>query len=373
MSKPSLSNGIRVHLTNVTGAGASQLLKSLLPALIRENNIHISEIYLPDIGQLSHFSSTSRNVVLRRYKRYMPKVISRFLECTFLAYKFNGDSPLLVLGDIPLRVRSPQILFLQSPHLTRPAGSKLKLSELKYVVARFIFRFNMNRVDAFIVQSKIMRDTLIDTYPSIRERVHVVSHPVPEWLLACKFQRDPIPLIEERGLRLIYPSADYPHKNHKILSKIQKTQSVKWPVLELKLTLNNVINPAPTIPWVHCVGFLSPSELIDAYKGVDALLFLSNKESFGFPLLEAMFLGLPVICPDLPYAHALCGKGAIYFDPDSIESLENALNRLKDLLKKGWKPDWNASLSSVPKSWDSVAASISRIAINTKKIAGCDE
>ena len=35
---------------------------------------------------------------------------------------------------------------------------------------------------------------------------------------------------------------------------------------------------------------------------MDALLFLSTDESYGFPLIEAMFVGLPIICPDLPYA-----------------------------------------------------------------------
>ena len=30
------------------------------------------------------------------------------------------------------------------------------------------------------------------------------------------------------------------------------------------------------------------------------LCYLSKEESFGFPLIEAMYLGLPIVCPDLP-------------------------------------------------------------------------
>lgn len=364
-----LHGAIRVHLTNVTGAGASQLLKSLLPALIKNKNIGISDVYLPDSGELSHFTSTLDGIKLLKYKRFVPKLLSRFLECTILAFKFNGATPLLVLGDIPLRVRSPQTLFVQTSHLLRPIGSKLRLGDFKYAVSRLIFRLNLKRVDAFIVQTDIMKEALIATYPLAQGRVYVISHPVPEWLLTCNFQRQPIPPIAERGLKLIYPSAGYPHKNHKMLNQIQKSKAEKWPVSELILTLDNAMNPALSIPWVHCVGFLSPVGLIEAYEKVDALLFLSNKESFGFPLLEAMFLGLPVVCPDLPYAHTLCGDEAIYFDPNSIESLEDALKKLKYLLIQDWKPDWSLSLSAIPENWNKVAANILDVTLNSKKSA----
>ena len=356
-----------MHLTNVTGAGASQLLKSLLPSLIRGKNVHISEIYIPDSGDLSSFTSSCADITLFKYRRFIPKLVSRFLECTLLSWKFNSATPLLVLGDIPLRVRSPQILFVQTTHLLKPTGFTLRFGDLKYAVSRLIFRFNLKRVNAFIVQTNIMRDALIATYPLAGGRVYVIPHPVPEWLLTCNFQRQPISPIAARGLRLIYPSAGYPHKNHKILTQIPKSQAEKWPVSELVLTLNGAANPAPFIPWINCMGFLSPVELIEIYEKVDALLFLSQKESFGFPLLEAMFLGLPIVCPDLPYAHALCGDEAIYFDPNSIESLECALKNLKDLLIHGWKPDWSSSLSGIPEGWDRVAANILRVVLDTKK------
>ena len=108
--------------------------------------------------------------------------------------------------------------------------------------------------------------------------------------------------------------------------------------------------------------------MINAYGAVDALLFLSKKESYGFPLLEAMFLGLPVICPDLPYAKTLCGNQAIYFDPDSIESLRTALVELTTLLSDNWKPDWSEQLRSVPKNWEDVASTFLDLAVKPTSI-----
>jgi glycosyltransferase involved in cell wall biosynthesis len=101
--------------------------------------------------------------------------------------------------------------------------------------------------------------------------------------------------------------------------------------------------------------------MIAAYQNAHAMVFLSTKESFGFPLLEAMYLGLPIVCADLPYAHALCAQGAIYFDPASVQSLKNAIAELQLRLQQGWVPDWTAQLQKFPQDWDRVASIMAKI------------
>ena len=361
-SAASMPRSIRIHLTNITGTGASQLLESLLPALVECDEAHILKIYLPETGSLSRFSSETKKIEVKYYRRFLPKAISRFLECTFFSYKFSGSTPILVLGDLPLRVNVRQILFVQTPHLISQKIFAWRPSGWKYLISRFIFRLNMNRVAAFIVQTDIMKAALIASYPSISDRITVINHPPPSWLLNCK-GLDRIHKDQVRNLRLIYPAAEYPHKNHSLLGRIKVTESEIWPVEEILLTIRQVSNPAPSIPWINCIGHLSPAEMINAYGAVDALLFLSKKESYGFPLLEAMFLGLPVICPDLPYARTLCGDQAIYFDPDSIESLRAALIELRGLLSDNWKPNWSEQLRSVPKNWEDVASAFLDLAV----------
>jgi glycosyltransferase involved in cell wall biosynthesis len=102
--------------------------------------------------------------------------------------------------------------------------------------------------------------------------------------------------------------------------------------------------------------------MVQAYSDVDALLFLSKQESYGFPLVEAMFVGLPVVCPDLPYARALCGDQAFYFDPDSPRSLQDALKELKHKLDFGWWPCWSKQMENIPKDWETVARRMLSIA-----------
>lgn len=102
--------------------------------------------------------------------------------------------------------------------------------------------------------------------------------------------------------------------------------------------------------------------MIAAYQNSHGVVFLSTKESLGFPLIEAMYLGLPIVCPDLPYARALCTNGAIYFDPASIQSLKNAVSELYSRLQNGWLPDWSQQLQRFPKSWDHVATAMAKVA-----------
>lgn len=347
---------VRLHLTNVVGAGATELLQSLLPALESNSEIFVERIELPDRGKLASYRSRDARTATQIYRRRLPNALSRVLECTLLAGRFDGDSPLLVLGDLPLRCRGPQTVFVQTSHLVKTGHLKVSMNAIKQWISRVVFRICMNRVHTFIVQTEVMRDELERSYPTIAGRVSVIAQPVPSWLLHSGLRRRERFNASQDGLNLIYPAVGYPHKNHELLSRL--SPKVKWPIKRLIITLDPVANPASHLPWVYCSGFLSSEDMIAAYSKADALLFLSKEESYGFPLIEAMFVGLPIVCPDLPYAHILCGDQAIYFDPDSPESLLAAFHALRDRLEQGWWPCWDDRLKNIPNDWSAVAKQI---------------
>lgn len=85
---------------------------------------------------------------------------------------------------------------------------------------------------------------------------------------------------------------------------------------------------------------VTDGELVTLYQNARALIFTSRYEGFGFPVLEAMINGCPVICTDASALPEIAGDAAFYFDPDSVESLDNALEQLskadrKEVTKKG--------------------------------------
>lgn len=340
---------LRIGATNVTGLGAVQLAQSLLPAFERLGRAAIEKVYLPDRGPLAAWRPLSAATSVATYRRLLPHVVSRVFECTMARRFYAGTTPLLTLGDMPVPSAARQIVLVQSPHLTS-AGSQLA----KYRLSRALFRVNLRFADAVIVQTGSMREAFLATYAIDPDRVHVIAQPPPEWLAAARLQRTGR-VHGEPNLSLFYPAADYPHKNHQLLAKVAPPEAWNRLVDKLVLTVAPSANPNPGLRFLRCVGRLSSAEVIAAYAQSDALLFLSQSESYGFPLVEAMTIGLPIVCPDLPYARDLCGPGAIYFSPDDADSLKAALAELQGRLRAGWWPHWTAQLQVIPQNWDIVA------------------
>ncbi len=78
------------------------------------------------------------------------------------------------------------------------------------------------------------------------------------------------------------------------------------------------------LPW------LDDRDLRTAYSGADALVYPSRYEGFGLPVLEAMACGCPVITTAAASIPEVGGDAVLYIDPDSVESLADALARVTD-------------------------------------------
>jgi glycosyltransferase involved in cell wall biosynthesis len=286
--------------------------------------------------------------------------MSRVIECLVLARQFGGQSPLIVFGDLPLRCNCRQTLFLHNALLIDSSAGKLGEIHPKYILARKVFNANLRFVDSIIVQSELMLVSLENKYPITAGKIKVVPNPVPNWFLKSAIKRKARLGSLKDKLRLFYPASNHPHKNHRLLSLIKDSES--WPVSELTLTIDGNVNPAPSVSWISCCGLLDPKEVGEKYASVDAVLILSVKESYGFPLFESMLVGLPIVCPDLPYARHVCGDQAIYFDPYDHFSLKGAIRELATRLSSGWWPVWDNRVTGLPGSWNDVAKQFIKIA-----------
>jgi glycosyltransferase involved in cell wall biosynthesis len=68
--------------------------------------------------------------------------------------------------------------------------------------------------------------------------------------------------------------------------------------------------------------------LADLYSFADVFVYPSLYEGFGIPPLEAMSCGCPVICSDRSSLPEVVGEAVRFFDPESIDSLTDALNQV---------------------------------------------
>lgn len=77
--------------------------------------------------------------------------------------------------------------------------------------------------------------------------------------------------------------------------------------------------------FISFVGNLNAQKVQDLYGILDVFIFPSIVESFGFPLVEAMANGLPIVAADTSTNRELLGPDGLFFSHDDAEDLANRL------------------------------------------------
>lgn len=93
---------------------------------------------------------------------------------------------------------------------------------------------------------------------------------------------------------------------------------------------------------VVVTGWLEQAELSALYCDARAFVFASKYEGFGFPVLEAMSVGVPVASSNATSLPELVGDAALLFDPADIDAMASAMHRAltdntlrTDLVRRG--------------------------------------
>jgi glycosyltransferase involved in cell wall biosynthesis len=138
---------------------------------------------------------------------------------------------------------------------------------------------------------------------------------------------------------VFYPANLYPHKGHDLLLRaMRRLQSEHDTRCQLVLT-GHPVNPGVDIVerikthrLADCVqwhGHVPPAALRYLYEKATALVFPSEFEGFGMPLVEAMHFGCPIIATRRASIPEIVGEAALLVDPTE-EALAAAIARLAD-------------------------------------------
>lgn len=193
----------------------------------------------------------------------------------------------------------------------------------------------IERSDYVGVISHTMARECVAAYPHAREKMVVLEPGLSTSLVEAQ-PGDTRKRIRQLGLRpgfLLFVGSIEPRKN--LLPLIEAVNALP-PDLALDHPL--VIAGGPgwrnerileaidaSVRVTRLPPFIDDATLKSLYIHSAALVFPSRYEGFGLPLLEAMHLGTPVLCSDIPVFREVAQDAARYFDPDDPAGIADAI------------------------------------------------
>lgn len=128
-----------------------------------------------------------------------------------------------------------------------------------------------------------------------------------------------------------------PHKNAKAL--LQTAQILQDKNIKFRMEIGGylpenhhlrVFAKEQKLENVHFAGFVEEEDMAPFYQSADIFLFPSLLEGFGFPPLESMACGTPVVVSDIPVLKEILGEAAIYANPKPESYAEAIINYLNN-------------------------------------------
>ncbi len=122
--------------------------------------------------------------------------------------------------------------------------------------------------------------------------------------------------------------------------------------------------PAEIKRRVHILGHVSQTELTNWYAHALALVYPSFYEGFGFPILEAMQMGVPVITSDLSSMKEIAQDAALTIDPANLNQIAQTLIDMNSDEKLRTTLSKNGLARSKQFSWAKAAQETLNVLIN---------
>ena len=152
---------------------------------------------------------------------------------------------------------------------------------------------------------------------------------------------------------LFYPANTWRHKRHDLLLATFRQVLQTRPEMHLVLSGGRTEEFGVDLPTliaahqipadrVHDLGYVADEQMPALYTNAEALLFTSQHEGFGMPILEAMQFGCPVICADVTSIPEVAGDAALYVNGNdpwewARTLLEDLPQQRAALIERGFK------------------------------------
>ncbi len=232
-------------------------------------------------------------------------------------------------------LRRPTVLTVHDLIFERYPQHHTRINRLFLKLGMPLF---VRAADAIIAVSEQTKRDLIELYNTPAEKIHVIYEGIDERFapigpprVAAARQKYAI----ERPYLLMVGTLE-PRKNHAAaLQALARLKAEGHPhCLVVVGGKGWLFDPIQTLVGelglsedVLFAGRVDDDDLPALYSGAACLLMPSLYEGFGFPVLEAMACGTPVVCSNRSSLPEVAGDAAILVDPEDVAGLAAAVGR----------------------------------------------
>ena len=217
--------------------------------------------------------------------------------------------------------------------------------------------YSIGRVNRIITISNNSKKDIIKLFPRVEQKVEVIYEGVEERFEPLRDEGKMEPILKRYGVNkpfILHFGSNDPRKNTlkviKVYHRLAKEQNIPHQLVllgfrqEKKTPIDFYLKKNDLTERVISISFLSENDLPNFYQGANFLLYPSLYEGFGFPPLEAMACGTPVIVSNVSSIPEIVGEAAILVNPIDesemykacTEVLDNR-NKRRELIRKGFK------------------------------------
>ncbi len=286
-----------------------------------------------------------------------PRVLNRVVPGRFM----------WTLWHLPwaMRADAPDVFYTPAsivPPFGRPKKSFVVIHGLEYEAfpqAYSFFRFwhlatftllSAKWAYRVIVPSHSTKHDLVSEYNIDQDTVQVIHSGVPARHEDGEIRSQVVDITNEQYL--LWIGRKETRKNLELLISLFEAIQADYPELKLVLAgkegfgyseIRTLIQKSSASDRIIELGFVSDAEKQELFDHATVFVFPSWYEGFGFPILEAMRAGVPVMASTQSSLPEIGGNAAVYAEPDDPTEWERELRGILDnpetrqaLIKRGY-------------------------------------
>ncbi len=248
------------------------------------------------------------------------------------------------------RIKCPKVLMMHdlTPLVTNHFTERGALINVVKSVMYLLKVRNIKKADAILTNSEQTKKDVIKYAGVSPDIVHRVYLGVDEEFRT----QNPVPR-EERGDYILFVGGVEANKN--VLRLLRAFANIKFQISNSKSISNDKISNLKLImpggqfvnedkietkmikakvkelgleDSVDFPGFVEQKDLVELYRKALVFVYPSYYEGFGFPVLEAMACGTPVVSSNASPLPEVGGPAVIYVDPFDVESIAEGILRV---------------------------------------------